>query len=69
MSLIGFLFLAGAMSWVLTGLLRRYALARSMMDFPNERSSHTTPTPRGGGVGIVLTFLVTLPLLWVFDLL
>lgn len=25
---------------------------------PNERSSHTIPTPRGGGLAIILTFLV-----------
>ncbi|MBA1275224.1 MraY family glycosyltransferase [Stutzerimonas azotifigens] len=50
-------------SWVLTGLVRRYALARSLFDIPNARSSHTLPTPRGGGVAIVVTFLVTLPLL------
>ena len=26
------------------------------MDIPNERSSHSIPTPRGGGVSIVITF-------------
>lgn len=50
-------------AFVLTILLRRYALARSLVDVPNERSSHETPTPRGGGVAIVLTFLSGLPLL------
>lgn len=47
----------------LTWVLRRYALARSLMDIPNGRSSHTVPTPRGGGVAIVLSFLLTLPFL------
>jgi Fuc2NAc and GlcNAc transferase len=47
----------------MTGLLRRYALARSLMDIPNARSSHSVPTPRGGGVAIVLSFLFALPLL------
>jgi len=60
--------LAGVVSWALTGLLRRYALARSLIDIPNERSSHSIPTPRGGGVAIVLTFLTALPLLGMFDL-
>ncbi|WP_342243439.1 MraY family glycosyltransferase [Pseudomonas sp. OTU5201] len=50
-------------SLFLTGVLRRYALARSLMDIPNGRSSHSVPTPRGGGVAIVLSFLVALPLL------
>ncbi|MDV9033941.1 glycosyltransferase family 4 protein [Pseudomonas sp. RAC1] len=46
---------------VMTGGLRRYALARSIIDIPNERSSHSVPTPRGGGVAIVVAFLLSLP--------
>lgn len=46
------------LSWALTGRVRQYALKRSVMDIPNARSSHTVPTPRGGGVAIVLTFLL-----------
>ena len=42
---------------LLTRLLRLYALSRSLMDVPNERSSHAVPTPRGGGLAIVLSFL------------
>ena len=49
-------------SLLLTWVLRRYALSRSLMDIPNGRSSHSVPTPRGGGVAIVLTYLVTLVL-------
>lgn len=62
-----FLLLAGVMSWVLTGLLRRYSLARNLIDIPNERSSHVAPTPRGGGVAIVLTFLIALLVLGLFS--
>ena len=50
-------------SLFMTGALRRYALARSLMDIPNARSSHSVPTPRGGGVAIVLAFLAALPVL------
>jgi len=50
-------------SLVLTGLIRRYALARSLIDTPNERSSHTVPTPRGGGLAIVVTYLLALVIL------
>jgi Fuc2NAc and GlcNAc transferase len=50
-------------SFLTTWLLRRYALARSIIDIPNARSSHTVPTPRGGGVAIVLSFLLALPAL------
>ncbi|MBM3106671.1 glycosyltransferase family 4 protein [Pseudomonas sp. V1] len=52
--------LAGVAALGLTWLLRRYALARSIMDIPNARSSHSVPTPRGGGVAIVVAFLVAL---------
>lgn len=30
-----------------------------LIDTPNDRSSHTQPTPRGGGIGFVLAFAVT----------
>ncbi|WP_025856929.1 glycosyltransferase family 4 protein [Pseudomonas sp. CHM02] len=50
-------------SLLLTWVLRRYALARSIMDIPNGRSSHTVPTPRGGGVAIVLTYLAAIGLM------
>jgi len=50
------------MTLVLTWFLRRYALSRSLIDIPNARSSHSVPTPRGGGVAIVLGFLAALPL-------
>ncbi|MDU9390839.1 glycosyltransferase family 4 protein [Pseudomonas sp. zfem002] len=45
-------------SVLLTGALRRYALAKSIIDIPNARSSHVVPTPRGGGVAIVLAFII-----------
>jgi Fuc2NAc and GlcNAc transferase len=47
-------------SFSLTWVLRRYALSRSLMDVPNARSSHSVPTPRGGGVAIVLAFTLAL---------
>ncbi|MGF6209948.1 MraY family glycosyltransferase [Pseudomonas frederiksbergensis] len=58
-----------AASWGLTLVLRRYALAKSLIDIPNERSSHSVPTPRGGGVAIVVSFLLALPALAGLDLL
>lgn len=44
-------------SRLMTVLVRRYALSRGVLDVPNERSSHSTPTPRGGGLAIALTVL------------
>lgn len=48
-------------SWWLTGWVRRYALASRLLDIPNERSSHRLPTPRGGGLAIVVVVLGSLP--------
>ncbi|MHC8396048.1 MraY family glycosyltransferase [Pseudomonas sp. LB3P93] len=65
---IWWLFAAVAVaSLVMTWLLRRYAIASSLMDMPNVRSSHSVPTPRGGGVAIVLSFLIAIPLLAFWD--
>jgi len=45
-------------SLILTGAVRRYALAKDILDHPNVRSSHTRPTPRGGGMAIVVVVLL-----------
>jgi len=47
---------AAMLSWLLASRVRLYALDR-MLDIPNERSSHSTPTPRGGGFAIAVTTL------------
>lgn len=51
------------LSFLITAVLRRYALSRSILDIPNARSSHAVPTPRGGGVAIVIAYLVSLGIL------
>ena len=51
-------------SFFLTKLLRHYALVQRLVDVPNARSSHVVPTPRGGGVAIVLSFLLAVALLF-----
>ena len=50
--------LAGLIAAFLTGLVRVYALRRSLLDIPNERSSHNVPTPRGGGLAIAVTLAI-----------
>ena len=47
------------LSYLLVYLTRRYAEQRQILDHPNERSSHVTPTPRGGGLAIVLLVIGT----------
>ena len=53
------------LSWGFTGVVRRYAVSAQLLDHPNSRSSHVVPTPRGGGIAIVVSFLLlTLGLGW-----
>jgi UDP-N-acetylmuramyl pentapeptide phosphotransferase/UDP-N-acetylglucosamine-1-phosphate transferase len=51
-------------TWILGLLTCRLALwlatRLSLVDVPNARSSHEVPTPRGGGIGILLAFLPAL---------
>ncbi len=37
-----------------------YARRRQMLDLPGRRRSHSQPTPRGGGIGIVIAVLASL---------
>ncbi len=39
--------------------IRRVALKRAILDHPNERSSHSIPTPRGGGLAVVILVIAT----------
>lgn len=41
------------------GWIRRVAIRRHILDHPNERSLHSVPTPRGGGLGIVALVIGT----------
>ena len=45
---------------------RLYSIAKNWLDVPNERSSHTSPTPRGGGIVIVAICLMGYTLLALF---
>ncbi|NOZ35756.1 MAG: glycosyltransferase family 4 protein [Chlorobi bacterium] len=40
----------------------------SIIDIPNDRSSHTVPTPRGGGLAIVIAWFVGIIFLFFVDL-
>jgi UDP-N-acetylmuramyl pentapeptide phosphotransferase/UDP-N-acetylglucosamine-1-phosphate transferase len=59
-------FLAGVIAYLITGWLAATAPAwLKSFDIPNERSSHSTPTPRMGGLGIAVAFIALMPLLWI----
>jgi len=60
-----FIVAAAILSWLLASRVRLYALDR-LLDIPNERSSHSSPTPRGGGLAIAFTALggIILAAMW-----
>ena len=43
-----------------------YTQRHALLDIPNDRSSHTNPTPLGGGIGIIITFLIVVAMFIVF---
>lgn len=50
---------AGAISWLLTPLVLRFALRRGVLDEPGGHKGHDTPVPYLGGAAIVLAFAAT----------
>jgi Fuc2NAc and GlcNAc transferase len=54
------LIVAFVASGFLTWILWSYLVRLGPMDIPNLRSSHKIPVPRGGGLSIVLVFLVAI---------
>ncbi len=43
---------SGLLAWLVTIAVERHANSMGLIQAPNARSSHTKPTPRGGGLGI-----------------
>ncbi|KXU99022.1 lipopolysaccharide biosynthesis protein [Stenotrophomonas sp. DDT-1] len=56
---MGALLALALLSALLTWAARGYALRQQLMDQPGERRSHSVATPRGGGIAIVISLLVT----------
>ena len=52
--MIAVVVVAAVLSALLVGIVRRDAVRRGLIDRPNDRSSHLTPTPRGGGLGLIV---------------
>jgi UDP-N-acetylmuramyl pentapeptide phosphotransferase/UDP-N-acetylglucosamine-1-phosphate transferase len=55
------LFLSGLLSWLLLWWLVP-VLRQRLLDLPNARSSHRSPTPRGGGLAFVVVATLLTPL-------
>ena len=54
-------------SILLTYFIKQYAIKKSIMDIPNDRSSHTVATPRGGGLAIIISFYLGISYLYFID--
>ena len=51
---------------LVSAVVVRAMINARVMDLPNHRSAHAVPTPRGGGVGIVVGFLLGIGVLYGF---
>ena len=57
-ALLPAIFGSGVLSWFITREFLKFGPRLGLQDMPNERSSHTTPTLRGGGIGFVVSLLI-----------
>ena len=55
------------LSFGLTYFIKKYAIKKSLVATVNERSSHSVPTPHGGGIAVSLTWFTGLIYLYVND--
>lgn len=62
-ALLEHLAFAGALA-VLSAIVVRLMIAFPILDHPNARSAHKRPTPRGGGLGVVLAFMAGMVVLY-----
>ena len=58
------LLLTFSIALTLTFVIRYYAHHKDLLDHPNDRSSHVIPTPKGGGLAIMLSFYGALSYLY-----
>ena len=47
-------------SFLLTYFIKNYMIKKSLVAVVNERSSHTVPTPHGGGIALAVTWFIGL---------
>ena len=47
-------------TFCLTYFIRKYAIKKALVDMPGDRTSHDTPTPRGGGIAFVAIWILIL---------
>jgi len=54
-----FLILGGTGAWI----INKWGYFLGLLDKPNDRSSHGSPTPKGGGIRILAAFIFV----WLFE--
>lgn len=47
-----------SLSAITSAVISKYSFRIAAVDVPNERSSHSLPTPRGGGIGIWIALII-----------
>ncbi|QOY54055.1 glycosyltransferase family 4 protein [Candidatus Sulfurimonas marisnigri] len=52
------------LSFYLTYFIKNYAIKKSFVAEVNDRSSHTVPTPHGGGIAIAVTWFIGISYLY-----
>lgn len=55
------------LSFLLTYFIKNYYIKHSILEEINLRSSHTVPTPHGGGIAIAITWFVGLIYLYIIN--
>ena len=58
-AIAGLAVVVALVTWAATGLVLRLLRRWSVLDHPNDRSSHAIPTPRGGGLAVVPVLAAT----------
>ncbi|MEA2092199.1 MAG: glycosyl transferase, partial [Campylobacterota bacterium] len=53
------------LSFTLTYYIKNYYIKNAILEEVNERSSHTVPTPHGGGIAIAITWFIGLVFLYI----
>src|SRR3990172_1473075 len=46
------------LSAISSAVISKYSLRIALVDIPNDRSSHSIPTPRGGGIGMWVALVI-----------
>jgi UDP-N-acetylmuramyl pentapeptide phosphotransferase/UDP-N-acetylglucosamine-1-phosphate transferase len=54
----------GLLSFFLTFVIKQFALRNKLFDIPNERSLHDSPTPKGGGLAIIVPWYIGITILY-----